>query len=690
MTPVPPPGPIAPRPAPRARAAAPAGGGGPEVPSFGAKPVSVTEAVAASKGLEAAATAGRSKKLEATGKRVAELRKSAEDPSRTARDVVAEAARGQAAPLESFETDFLQTQLTSTETGRPPAIVDTVRNFNTYTSIQQQIESGVRPEDAFKAAGIGRPQFEALRKDVLGNMAQMQIVRELMPEIHSLTPDQQADFMETFLANNGTVRREMMSRVRDVLVKAEGMPAGPKKPDARAAATPDAKPQLEAARDATIARMRQQLENAGFTLDDAAAAKIQTLYDGRHTDRITADAFDIILQQNGIGAPAQARRYAELSGEPATIDAQIAGVRTQIDSLNGALGDRTERLAELRGQQTTLERKRDLVNQQLANIRAQNPNADTELATYQAVAEQVYGRKAPDGSVVPGIKDDLSQLGQQLDGIKKIDLAPASPTASSELSPEQARQAQERMRVQGELTRDLENALTESIRSGIDEMVENATAMQDRHLEAARLKAEQEGNERAQQAVDAITKGRSRYREWDEGKRRHTVHRGAIGEDMRYLAGSGEDGVRRIIVRDLQEQGIIQFQGADGAALNGDWKTVDISKLKDAALIDQMYAEHGDTVSSRLFTEYIGARRRRDMHVLGQDLGALALTDGEYGSLEEHFRGKFDAAVKDNADHKKALAQLQARGVNLNSSTGAFMKMLCFAGLPLTKMFGDD
>jgi len=675
---MPPPGP-GPKPVPkppRRPSPPPRPGGGPELPA-----PSVLESIIAG-GAEAPDAIKKAASLKSATERAAKLRESAK--TKSAKELVAEAARAKAAPLETSETNALGDRLTP-EGKAQPAIVDTVKKFNTYTTVEQQIESGVKKADALSAAGLSEADYTKLRTEVLGNMANMQIVKDLMPEIATLPASEQADIVEAYLGKNGKVRSEMMKRVRKVIEESEGIPPAPKTPDA-APTAPDAKPQLEADQQKIIDRIRKRLAGTGTRLSETDVTEIKNLFDGRTNDEVTLDVFDMFLGKTKVAKPKLVREYGTLVDRPAQIDTQINGITTELAAMGAKLTspadiDRTTQLTKLR---TQLEGEKTQAQNRVAEIVAAKLVTPDDLSTYKALKEKVYGEIAPDGKRLPGIQSELAALGENISTIDKL---PTSPVVSksAELTPDEVQQAQKRERMQGELARNLEDAMTESVREGFDDMVKNASEMQDRHLEAARLDAVDAENQREVDAISAIAKGRDQYREWNPKTRKFTVHRKTIATDVRYIAGKGEEGVKRLILRDLVRQNIISLEGKDGKPIKGkNWENVDVSRLKDSALVEKMYAEHGDTVSSRLLTEFVAARGKHDIHILGADLGTLALNKHEYKALDEQFGEGYNQALADR--------ESPPEGESLKPKSGSMIAMFALAGLPITALLdkSDD
>lgn len=652
--------PIAPhRPAPSRPAGPPSGGGGPEMPS-------PLEAVIAT-GTEAQAAKIGRRELKPSIIRADKLRKEAQGLSGT--EFIAAAGKEPVQTLDATELTYARAQL-----GDTPQMAQ-IESFNTYTSIQQDMERGMKLDDVLKARKMTRSEYNIVRNLTLNGMVDSQLVKDLFPEITTLPLTEQAQFVETYLANNPTARGEIYGRIRDVIQKAEAIP--PAQAIAEVKPTPDQAPQLAAEQQKIIARMQAQLTAAGFKLDAAQLDQIKAQYDGRGMDRVIDSAFDTILAANGVANPRELAEHVTLLEQPGQIAAKIAGIQAQMDMLDTSSG--IPRLAQLGGERSALEHQKQLITDQIEGYTKTHPSATAEVAKYRRLSEEVYGRVRPDGKKIPGMDEDLAKLGANIEAQTKV--VPATEAPAAALTPEQQRLQAERDRMQRELNGELSSATTEGLRTAIEEMYEDARTMQDRVLAADAAEAAEHANDPLKKALDAIQAGRKHYSEWDPKRRKRKTNRKHIGNDMRYLAANGADGVKRLVLRDMLQGGAIELVDKNGVAIpDANVATVDMSMLKDADLLDQVYASHGSVVRNRVVTEFMGARARRDVVILGKNLGDLAMTDGEYAEFDRNFRGELKAAMDADVKFKNEIDALKASGVNPNSSTGILMSMAMLAG----------
>ncbi len=542
-----------------------------------------------------------------------------------------------------------------------PALAREARNFDTYTSVVNEANtSGKTVEQVLRERNIDQNDFNAMRTDVLTRIGNMNYVRQVIPGLDQLEPSVREAFVENYIAANPDVRRHYVETMRSVGERAAAIPDAPQ--DAALARINGALGLREGTNGATAALTRAQI--------DAAAATGEP-------GRATLAVYDQLLRNNNIAEPALFREHFQLQREINDIraanpqDSRLAGLDLRLKLIDQSM--------------------------QFAQHEAEYNALNARLTA------QVYGEVNPAGVRVNGIEQEIQTLVKQAEA-QRNGAGSENPAQPGQMT-EAARQTQ-----MEKLSREMSGALESAIDRTLRESYDDATDLGERKVLAEADRLEKEGQERLADAERLLVKREDA--DWvgkDKARRKRVVHRDQIGADVRRVAYEGDEGVRRIMLRqmstgegavihltadgkpggpplqDMGPDGKTPQKNPDGSPKPATWETVQMSQLSEADrnLFNQLYDRQHVQFEDRLLRDFDFARHPRglaDTLDLIGSAGSLHLTKDEYGFLHEQFGDRMEKAAADSEAMRGITQELKNKGLE----PGGLMALL-FALMALFK-----
>jgi hypothetical protein len=328
-----------------------------------------------------------------------------------------------------------------------------------------------------------------------------------------------------------------------------------------------------------------------------------------------------------------------------------------------------------------------------------DPDIAKEYATYQAIRDATSPAKE-EGSYV-----NLSARNLKTAVDVQREVAKAEKTIKEqEVGAAEAMSAwrDARLTEESDISADLGNVLS----AAVGETLENRYQKLQDAIRADMAKT-------AEKARPGIIKGLTgtmdkNWGHYDERNRRQVFNTRRIGMDIRYVTYHGEDGARRLMMRDLglqipqrdaqgnvvrdvqgnalpQTELVFDDQGNPLKDTHGnllkqtkptDWRTADIDALtdEDKAMFEEVYRACGETWKTKLFTDYQMARTQGGLR--GSWRGArLELKPFEDALLAEKFSTTYDSQIEKPEALKQAIADAKEKskkGGGLLSVIAAF------------------
>lgn len=207
--------------------------------------------------------------------------------------------------------------------------------------------------------------------------------------------------------------------------------------------------------------------------------------------------------------------------------------------------------------------------------------------------------------------------------------------------------------------------------------------------EAVKKEREKKMSEDEKKITRAMDKNWIEYSFKPGGKRERNPDSDNINNDMKYLAYYGQDGVKRMLLRELGWK----YKKDDGteavidknAAFNEDI----FDKLSDEQKkqLDELTAKHADKYREKLMVDFTLLRTRwsRFTDTLpGTD--KMGLKNYEWQLLEKNFPGAFEKAMNESQAFKNSVSQLEARGIKPDFKMKWFLWLISILGVGAATM----
>lgn len=578
------------------------------------------------------------------------------------------------------------------------------RQFGTYTEVMAEArKTGADPMEIAKQRNI--THFDATRTSVVDRMSRLDIFQEI-PGFSAMDTEQQRAFVEESFGSNPRVRAIYLQEMRAISREAMGLPEDQTARNTGEKARSDA--ERSGLRGLTIDRMRARLGEKGKNLTNE---QVQQMFaGGRDVSEVRMQLFDTLLDQNNVPA-GLVRQRDSLQAEVGTIDTQIRSIDAQMQAQTG---DK----AALDEQKKALTRRLSETQKALGAI-VITPEQE---ATINEVNRAVYGTRdfRAGGSLVGGVDAELTSIHASF---KAEQLAPST----SPLSSEQELLQRQGEQLRAELQERMQDVLKVSVENTLVEQIDESRNILERKMlaeTAEKTEAEKTNKDRA-----LVRLAEQQSHNWigmDKEKGTRTINYEVIGQDARYLANEGQEGVKRLMLRDLMlggEGAIIRMNGEDGQPLvmspegkllNADgteykitvqqrtpegeykpvvttatWENIPYDSLpaESRDMLATLHEEQGNSYATRLIMDLEQARHphsiRETWNVLG-NLKTLNLTRDEITSLHTKLGGALTEGVQKAHDADDILERLRERGINVTSKDKMGMTIL----LMFLAMFG--
>ena len=626
--------------------------------------------------------------------RVKGLKTYEEQHPKDAASIVAEARGKRAQPLSSTELKHLKSV--------DPTLAKEAEQFGTYSEVMAEaIKTGKEPSAV--ATGQKIPNFEATRNAVVGRLVQLDIFQQ-MEGFKDLSSEQQKTFVESTFATNDRVRALYFQEMRAVSHDAMALPE-----DQQTKTNTETKQKTTertAQRKSTINRMRARLGVDDTQLSDG---QVEAMFAGGKTpEEARLEVMDAALRVKNID-PAQYHAQQEVRAA----QARLAELQSQFQKAHneGSLAGSTFNLElYLQGNAATnaVQEYKQLIqrNEQLSAIKTDSINGKD--ADIESVRRAVYGTVDLDagGGRVGGVDAELRAIYQNM--AQEVQAAPNQP-----LTPEQQQLQQQREQLRNTLQERMQESLNTAVETAWGEQIEEVRDIMERKQLAET--AEKDKLEMTQKDNALVRLAEQQNHNWigmDREKGNRTVNYEQIGTDVRYLAREGEEGVKRLMLRDMMmggEGAIIRVNGADGSPLHmntegtllnkdgtphaitvqqrqpdgtyvnksvpATWKNIPYDSLPEESrgLLNTLQQEQGNAYATRLIMDLEQARHphslKEGFKILG-NLQTLNISRDEITALHTKLGDVLVNGIQKAKDADKILATLAAKGMNLTEHGG--------------------
>lgn len=309
------------------------------------------------------------------------------------------------------------------------------------------------------------------------------------------------------------------------------------------------------------------------------------------------------------------------------------------------------------------------LNSHLAKINSNLPDAGerTFLADYTRRVGAMF--EGPSVAFPTGATAELQAAFDLGKSIKDID------NQIRQAEREVARGVRSRVRNELDASIKMDRVIGDSIVQLLEEKMDKWQPVEEQRADEAKKEELRERLDRVDQAMK---------HNWidvqHEGNRvRRIVRRRHIQNDIRVIVCDGEEGIKKLIARDLR------LYGPGGAHLMppGGPQAINFDAAPPAGLtpteresLEKIYAERGNAYRDKLMMSYFQARTRfYDRTLFGRTPG-IGLTDTEWQLFAEHFGKSINENFEKVMAQNRQLAELRQSGVIPDSLNSKFLWLL--------------
>ena len=650
-----------------------------------APPVRLAEAAQLhGKAVIGAGEGSKDKAVVASRERAKQL-KEFDSTHKDAKDGIVEARNKRARPLSPTEL----TQLRKVD----PKLADEAEQFNTYTDVMAEaVKTGKTPGEVAKSRGDS--DFDKTRTAVVDRLAQLDVFQG-MDEFKAMNPQQQRDFVESTVGTNDRVRAAYLREMRKIGTDAAALPEQQK------VINEGISPQ-QARREIQIGeRVNKRLGNKNHVKTYADVMAL--LGDADTPEEARMKIMDQMLKDNGI-EPAVYRAFQEAQLATKRLDDLQRGFlevhkkgpyATGNFDLNAYLdkNGNDPKVAEYQALQARMQATAAL----RGKIQPENPQTSAAITD---ITDKVYGTidySANGQPRVGGIEKDL----------KELFASRAQDTAAQSEAPTQEQlQTQQQAEAQkAALGERMQKALAEAVEDTLDAQIDEARAIAERKMLAETAdKDEAEKTIKDRALVRLADQQDHNWIGMDEKSGHRTVNYDVIGHDVRYAGAHGEEGVKRLQLRDLMmggEGAVIKIEGttmgpdgiiknadgsdflvdvqerqADGTYVNkkvqGTWENIPLDKLpaEGKSVLESVFAQTKDGYVTRMFMDLEQARHPHSLKEGWKILGNLKninLTRDEIVNAHNKLGNLVVDGVRKGKEGDQILKKLEGMGLDVTN-----------------------
>ncbi len=525
-------------------------------------------------------------------------------------------------------------------------LIEGVSNYIQYADItaeagrrNKSIDVVIRERVARGDTSISNTRdFINAREDGLNLILQSSTVQELFPELSSLNDGARRRYIEETLAKDPVMRNEVVKLMKNIAVDAQKLPDVTTDEDYSKAKADKAiaEPKLDTAKTNILNVIRADI-SATPPLTPAQEDQIKSWIDqGMAPETIMKSLGGLVI--NGTNIP----KFTELQ---AIVEKQREISQTK-ERLN-----KTSKPAERGGLQND-------INNLLGDINVLKGTvvSDTDINNFVDLLTKYSPAKDAAGIYVSGIAQSISEasaLGKEIKASDDIIKRKESDSLKSEKASKNARLAAEQ-----DLIERLENVMADAAASTLEKRYDELEGLEKKALTEDKEKQNNSDDEAIKKAME------TRWIRYDPNTRSKDSDTAQINTDVRMLAYEGEDGVKRLLVRELG----FTLIDEDGNPIPDpvDYRTVDLTKLSEdqKKRLEEAYSKHGETLRNKLFKDMFLARtlgsRLKDRIPGTHKIG---LKKHEWELLEQNFSGKLSDAISKSKEAQGIIKNLEAQGI---------------------------
>ncbi len=505
--------------------------------------------------------------------------------------------------------------------------------------------------------GIDGPKtqadFDTQKDAVLDYIIDAEVIRIALPEVAAITnPVERRKLIEQTLATDPTLRIRITERMTSIAERLKALPEASVSKEVKDAE--DSKTEAQVKITENLEMVKDKLKELG--VDDTKAESLKKevekyIKDGKSLDQVLG--YLRSSSMGGLHHVPEINAYIKANNSRDILQARLEKI------------DATKTVPSvIQAAEAQLEAAQKIINDFEAD-----DNLVSEFDSYQDIIRTFTNQKDSSSSIAEG-GIYLSPVANGIDQIVKAQKNILNADKVIKEKGEQSKKDQDawkadRLVQESNLISEMQNIIPSSIAEVLsaryDEMV---------GLEKTRMikVIEEEGKKGSEAIANGIKKVEDmkakRWIEHNQVSRRKEVHDYNLSSDIKYAAYAGEDGIKRLILRDSG----LQSKDAAGNPVAIDWKNADLSALPEDVkkTLEGIYANQKDPYKQKLFGDFFLGKRFLDRRVFGIQLGELALKKHEYELLQTKFGESFTQGINSKTEAKAAMEKLKASGIKAN------------------------
>lgn len=568
---------------------------------------------------------------------------------------------------------------------RAKDIIESTTNYLKYDTLRKAIDAGggTFPKKLGEKFGINESDYknqDGVRNKALDHILNNPTIRDTFGDLLGSVGDidKQRDLIEETLAKDPALRAEVAKRTEDLRKRAEALPPA-KIEDKEIVEAKDKKAlaaeQIKYSQDQITNLMKAwAAENPGAAIDIATLQK-----DITYSLQFGPTGVDAMLNRiqgelarrdpnvNAILVHAEKQNLIKkLEGEIKLAKDQLGKVDTVMSAIRkpADLRDLETRLAGARSEEKTAKADVDKVKA--------DEKYEAAIQKYTEISALTANTKDAEGNYTGSFAQELDIMAKSRQQITEADRTIL--TRERTMTSADKAQKANREKEEAQLLDEMENIMADSIESMI---LERAAALGEIEIdESDKVKAER------------FRKVEARMQQWshtDRLKRKVIRDRTAIGEDIRDVAHFEEEGIQRLMLKNMfQSVDVLKDTNGDVVKLpNGNrasWDTIGLDQLPAdvKATLDEAMAKYGDRFTQKLFTDYFAARGIKDITYHGpfgyEKTFGIALKDFEWAKLAEAYGDKLPESLDaSNPKTAETMNKLRAAGIAPDSKKGRLL-----------------
>lgn len=530
------------------------------------------------------------------------------------------------------------------------AELEKINGFIQYSEIVEALKSGKPVELVLserKARGIEGPKdktaFDVQREKALDYIINTEVIQQGLPELAAITdPADRRKLIEETLVVDPALRKKILEKMISVAERAKALPEAPIGNEVKDA---------EANKDLAEGEIRKNL--------DLIKSEISKLGFDAKKDELAGNVERLIGEGYSVD---QALGF---------LDVKLKG---QLKDFN-AIGDYTS-AGHRKNPDGTFSINDQKIITDFEGKLGTDPKLAAEYAIYNKIEKVLSKEKtsSPEGeryssTVANGIDQIIKSQKIILDANKIIE--------NGDLAGKQDAWKAGRLVEESNLISETKNILSSSVVEILSERYDEMVGLERQRMAKVAEEEAKKGNKAIESGIRNVKYAiENRWIKYDKSTRKREVHDYHLGSDVKYAAYAGEDGIRRLILRDSG----LQMKDAAGNPVSVDWKNVNLNLLPDDVkkTLEGVYADQKDSYKQKLFGDFFLGRNFASRTIFGKPMGELALKKHEYELLQRNFGEAFEKSITAKADGKAMVEELKAKGVKMNGGLLAILALLLF------------